>query len=55
LSTATAAIIPQPSVAAGNSTWTLKRVPITAPISELQSAIMTMRECSFRGIIGTAD
>jgi hypothetical protein len=32
----------------------LKRVPITAPTSELQSAIMTMREDSFLGIIGTA-
>jgi hypothetical protein len=30
-------------------------VPITAPTSELQSAIMTMREDSFRRIIGTRD
>ena len=33
-----------PSNVTGNSTRTLSRVPSTAPISELQSAIMTMRK-----------
>jgi hypothetical protein len=55
LKKATAATVAQPRVAAGNSIWTLKRVPITAPISELQSAIMIIPESSFPGIIGTGD
>jgi hypothetical protein len=55
LNAATAATITKPSSAAGNSTCTLKRVPSTAPMSELQSAIMTMREGSFPGIIGIGD
>jgi hypothetical protein len=55
LNAATVVMIAKPTIAAGNSTRTLKRVPSTAPMSELQSAIMTMREGSFPGIIGMGD
>jgi hypothetical protein len=50
LTVAMAATATKPNTRAGNSTWTLKRVPNTAPTSELPSAIMIIGK-TFPGIV----